>query len=308
MPKFVELHLELCRRCLLKCVHCSSDLSGLPDEPTFQIASWKQFIEASDPDYRFHVFYTGGEPLYCRDLDSWVKSAISTGRVDSLGLFTSGMLFDESSQRPESISKRYARHLKQIGVSLCYVSLYSYSSDIHDSIVKVSGAHAVTVKSIENLQSAGIDVRCHFVPMKLNTDDIESYISFVQSLGIGEIRYLRLVEHGSAENAWDAIGVDYSKQLEFAIAMHEFIEQIESPVRMTIAGFPDVFNCRPVASGIKCQAGIGLYYIDWKGQVFPCACTKNQSTKVMMNLGSGSIGLRISDFGDHSQICFQDAD
>lgn len=287
----VEIHLEICRRCWLDCIHCSSNKTESELEPSFSLDSWVNFLNNSDPELNVIVCFTGGEPLNCPTLYKWLLATSKLNNVTSVGLFTSALIKLRQNQKAEPISNNIAKDLALNGASFCYVTLHSAKHNIHDSIVGYEGSHKATVESINNLLLAGIDARVHYVPMKHTINDSYEFFHFVNELKVREVRYLRLVSHGKAKEEWHNIGLSAFEQQEKAIKSADIVRNFFPSIRLTVAGFPENFDCRPFFSGPGCQAGNTLFYIDVKGDVFGCACTKNQPEKKLTKISFGN-GLR----------------
>jgi MoaA/NifB/PqqE/SkfB family radical SAM enzyme len=120
--------------------------------------------------------------------------------------------------------------------------------------------------------SVGIKAKVHLVINSLNIDCLDETIRYFASLGVYEIRILRLVYNGNAVNNWNNIGVDYSHQNKAIVDIFNKLEKY--PVKITISGFPDMIPCRPFKGSYKCQGGTNVLYVTFEGDVYPCACTK----------------------------------
>lgn len=111
---------------------------------------------------------------------------------------------------------------------------------------------------------------------KFNDENLDDTIRYIEQIGVKEIRILRLVKNGSAIENWYEIGVSYTIQNN---AIYEIINKIDTyKTRVTVSGFPEYHPCRPSNHSYKCQAGTNLLYITYQGEVYPCACTKNQKS------------------------------
>jgi MoaA/NifB/PqqE/SkfB family radical SAM enzyme len=273
---WLEIHYEIDEPCLLKCIHCSSKKnSNVPQtNHSYFIDFLNHFAEK-----KMCIYITGGEPLLSDSLIGLLRSIKNYKQVASIGINSSGVV---SNSCP--ISTDYAVFLKKIGIAFFYISLYSYTSEVHDSITRIKGSFNNTVISIKNIIKAGIVVNIHYVPMK-KIIHIDKMLSFFNELGISEVRYLRLVKHGKAKINWGYIGLSDYEQFNIAKHMDISIKSYTN-MNLTIAGFPEFWNCRPIKSRIKCQAGISLLYIDKYGDIYPCACKKNDKAFLMGNISN----------------------
>lgn len=280
----IEIHLEIIRKCFLGCIHCSASNPREEEALRFEYKHLQSLFDNCDPDLRFVFCLTGGEPLICPDLLTWIRQIRDSGRADRIGLFTSGLVLMGKDESPKPVSEELANQLRDEGADFSYVSLYSKWPRVHDEITKVQGSHKATLDTIRNLTKVGIEVRVHYVPMKHTIDDLPIFVTFLEDNGIAEMRFLKLVYHGSAVTTWDRIGLSIKEQRSKITDLLRRRENSDSPFRITVAGFPDLIDCRPFPTGAGCQAGKGLLYIDWKGDVYPCACTKNRREQVKFNL------------------------
>ena len=143
--------------------------------------------------------------------------------------------------------------------------------------------------------------------MKYNQRGIEKVIYFLNELGVKEVRYLRLVRHGRAERNWKLIGLSKNEQSTILERAIKSITKNGLKIRITVAGFPEKWDCRPFETGEKCQAGIGLYYIDSKGRVFPCACKKRNQLYFVCNIDANNIREKLFSPGKVYNVkCLQD--
>lgn len=308
-PHQIELHLEISSGCLLNCIHCSSSwVSAESCTSVSVLNSLDSFLSTAPPDCELSICLTGGDPLLCPDLEDVLRRCASCTQVRSLGLFTSGCTTKDSTGL-FGISASFALKLAKLGVSFAYISLYSHIATNHDAITQVSGSHATTLFSIKNLVAAGIDVRIHFVPMRINLNDFYKLTALATQLGISEIRLLRLVKHGRATDNWLEIGLDFNSQKRFVQKAIEYVDACKLPIQITVAAFPQMYDCRPFPTGAHCQAGLRLFYIDHDGWVFPCACAKRQPLSALCHIAEGAAVWSTSITAEACRlVCWQDAE
>lgn len=272
MKKHYEVYLEIENRCLMDCKHCSSYEMRQLNNTEFIYPDLLKILRLIRG--KTHLYLTGGEPLLYDGLIKTIKNIKKDVPNTKIGLFTCGII-----NLPEgigSISLRDAKLLKESGVYDCYLSIYHKDERIHDFITNRPSSHKNVLKTIRNLKASGIKVKIHLVLNNFNILNIEDTISFIEQIGVDEIRLLRLVKGGSAILNWNKIGVSYDIQNE---AIYKIIDKIDTfSTKITISGFPEYYPCRPVKNSVKCQAGTNLLYITYQGEVYPCACTKNQKS------------------------------
>ncbi len=94
-----EPNVFLTAKCNGRCIYCSAK-----DED--REMTYEQAYEVISAGHNALVF-EGGEPLLCRDLESWIKKAVELG-VQDISILTNGYLL--SKERLESLLKAGARH------------------------------------------------------------------------------------------------------------------------------------------------------------------------------------------------------
>jgi MoaA/NifB/PqqE/SkfB family radical SAM enzyme len=286
-------------------MHCSSCAQEDGAMPQMNARDIWALIENSDPSLKFVICLTGGEPLIHPRLLEWIHEG--NKRTCEVGLFSSGIVGLDAARRPTPISIDGACRLRDAGVRFVYVSLHSMHAEVHDRIAGVPGSFRACLESLSHLRLASIDIRIHYVPMKPTIDELPKSLRFFAELGITELRYLRLVQHGRAATIWADIGINDYAQKDKVAEVLSFLQREPISLRFTVAGFPLLYDCRPIPSGSRCQAGKRLLYIDCGGAVYPCACVKNDPSSKLMEIAGGPklglVAIRDNSHGDH---CLQD--
>jgi MoaA/NifB/PqqE/SkfB family radical SAM enzyme len=267
LDKFYEIHFEITDKCFLDCKHCSSILMRGKMGRSVFIDDIVKLIGLLD--CKTHLYLTGGEPLFSETILEDIKFFRQNNKNMEIGLFTCGI---RDGFIPISVDMGI--HLKETGIDDCFFSIYHKDQKIHDYITNRQNAFEMTMKSISNLFKAGIKIKVNLVLNKYNYLGLDEIIKHLGNLGmINEIRLLRLVRGGNAEKNWQDLGISYEEQNSEILKIME--NKKKYALDITVAGFPDVFPCRPFANSIKCQAGISLLYVTFEGNLFPCACVKN---------------------------------
>ncbi|MBO4556319.1 MAG: radical SAM protein, partial [Elusimicrobiales bacterium] len=86
MKQRPEPNVFLTSRCNGHCIYCSAKGEDRGMTP-------EQAEEVISAGYKALVF-EGGEPLLCRDLETWIKKAVSLG-VEDISILTNGYLLTE---------------------------------------------------------------------------------------------------------------------------------------------------------------------------------------------------------------------
>ncbi|TYQ18420.1 UNVERIFIED_CONTAM: MoaA/NifB/PqqE/SkfB family radical SAM enzyme [Acetivibrio alkalicellulosi] len=265
-----EIHFEIERNCELRCKHCSSHLIRDQVKRKYTFLDIAQLIQLLNK-YSVYVFFTGGEPLLSKDISELIQH-VSIQPIDThVGLFTSGITSNKEGNL-ESITNERARKMHSIGLEMCYVSVYSYDSVIHDSMTNIQSSHLLTNNAMKNLLKEGIDVKFNSVIYSDNENDIDGILEYANFIGASEVRLLKLIQHGNAKKNWDELCLTHNKHCNILI---NYLNRQNFFPQITISGYPQIAPCRPFDSSRGCEAGVRLLYITYLGDVFPCACTKN---------------------------------
>ena len=270
MDKFYELQFEIETACLLDCVHCSSANSRLLAKRQYSDEDILRVLELFHGETR--VILTGGEPLLYNHIFELCKQISLKSPLSKIGIYTTGNI---ENMRP--IDEPMAHQLKALQVDECYFSIYSTSPDVHDTWTQKAGSFLNTIDSIASLKKVGILSKAHLVLNRHNINSVQEIICFCESIGMDEVRILKLAPAGNAQTNWNNISLQLYRQ-------DNIIKQIVSSrnefmISITVAGYPTIMPCRNFPNAKVCQAGINLLYIDSYGDVYPCACAKANTEK-----------------------------
>lgn len=271
-----ELHFELEPNCILACKHCSSQ--AIKQEVLqFNREDVLRLVNAVNP---LEIYFTGGEPLLFRDLLPLFSDISSQFPDCKLGLFTTGILQNNGCLVPIGLDT--LTQLYQSGLRVCYVSLYSDEENWHDYMTGTAGSFGKTVQAIRNMHLAGIDVRINLVVTRFSASRLKTIIEFVSGLDVSEVRLLKLIRHGNATDYWDTIGISDQEYLETITSIYSCRKKLG--IRITFSSIPKLAPCRPMENSCGCQARKKLLYVTLNGNIFPCACVKNDTAFLICNL------------------------
>lgn len=271
-----ELHFELEPNCILACKHCSSQAIK-KEVLQFNREDVLRLVKAVNP---LEIYFTGGEPLLFRDLLPLFSGISSQFPECRLGLFTTGIIQNNGCLVPVGLDT--LTQLYQSGLRVCYVSLYSDEEKWHDYMTGTAGSFGKTVQAIKNMYVAGIDVRINLVVTRFSASRIRNIIDFVSDLKVSEVRLLKLVQHGNATDYWDKIGISDQEYLETITSIYSCRK--EFGIRITFSSIPKLAPCRPIENSCGCQARKKLLYVTMSGNIYPCACVKNETSFLICDL------------------------
>ena len=150
IPKPYSAWIEVCTVCNLRCIHCYNGTQQqiFMSEPDFRLVCEKL------ADYGIRsVQLIGGEPLCHPVCELLLKTAAD--HFDSVSLYTNGTL----------LTVPMCKALKQANASVS-LSVYSYESDMHDTVTGIGGSHRKTEQALSLLQQYGIPYHTNAVRMK----------------------------------------------------------------------------------------------------------------------------------------------
>lgn len=271
-----ELHFELEPNCILTCKHCSSQTIK-KESIQYEEKDVLRLVKAVNPS---EIYFTGGEPLLFQHLLPLFYNITLQFPACKLGLFTTGIIQKGGCLVP--VESDYLKLLYRAGLRVCYVSLYSDQEKWHDYMTNTIGSFVKTVKAIRNMIAVGIDARINLVVTQFNFSRIRDIINFVSELKVSEVRLLKLIQHGNASNCWDMIGLSDQEYLQTITSIYSSRETLAP--RITFSSIPKLDSCRPLSNSCGCQARINLLYVTLRGDIFPCACVKNDTAYSICNL------------------------
>ena len=156
------------------------------------------------------------------------------------------------------------KDLKERGLSKIMFNLQSYDSSRYDEIMGTTCRFDIVKASIKNAIEAGIYTEIHFVPMKINVDDIDGIVELARKMNVNKVSFLKLVPHGRA---------DKNKQLiqlseEETIKLRNKLSGIKSEaIRIGIPLSLDF-------DSDFCHAASSKLYIKFDGTVYGCEAFK----------------------------------
>lgn len=263
---------ETTRACNLECPHCraSAESQSSPFDLTTDEA--KRFIEKAASFSRPILVFSGGEPLLREDIYELVKYAADLGLKPALA--TNAAL----------ITKDIAMRLKENGIRIAAVSIYGASQEAHDGFCGRLGAFEKTLKGVEHLRNAGIDLQINTTITKKNLGELESIGDFALGQKAAAYHVFFLVPTGRGKS----LEGDEMSPVEYEDAFNRLYDlQLNLPLRIKATCAPHYYRVArqrsilsrfPLSRGERirvgdtkgCLAGQGVCFISHKGEVFGC--------------------------------------
>lgn len=255
-----QISVEIIHKCPNNCIHCSSFSSPLCKD-FIPINIIYEIIEGAKKIGTEILSISGGEPFLHKDLVLIVERAKKEGI--KVYIYTSGIYLDEFGQI-NSLPQNVLSALKKVGVDRIIFDLPAINENVYDRFMGTKGRLKYVLKSIDLTKELGIFSEIHFVPTKINIDEIEAVISYAKKRKIDRVSFLGLVPHGRAkENALQLyLSANETSELK------EKLSSIQSDfIRIGI----------PLQIGdveYQCYAGIGKLCVRYDGKVFGCEAFK----------------------------------
>ncbi len=263
-----ELQFEIETSCSLNCIHCSSLEMRQQEMRSYTDDDLLNFVKLFESS--LHIYFTGGEPINYSRLPFLCNEIQNNTYNAKIGIYSTG-----NHSKQLYINEDFAKELKKSGIVDCYFSIYSDMEEEHDDWTGTKGSFINTLASINSIKKVGIIPKAHIVLTRVNYAKIDRVIEFSKSLGIMDVRILRLTSCGAAKNNWNEIGIPLGKQNQ--IIEYLINNKQKYSINLSFAGYPLLSPCRPFKDAKGCEAGIKLLYIDIFGDIYPCACSKGHN-------------------------------
>jgi len=259
-----QIRVELTHDCPLNCLHCSACANGNnPSQLSMECVTRviRDFARMGGKE----VVITGGEPLVYPGLLKVLELSNSVG-LKSI-LYTSGTIRERDERR--CICNGELVRIKPL-LSRIVFSLYSPNEARHNRITQTRNSFEITINSIKKAINLGILTEVHFVPMKINYEDLPGVAELCNLLGVHKTRVLRFVPHGR--------GKGYVDDLLPTADDYRIIAQL---IEMTNSKYPGLLNIGAAFSALipdvsnACSAAMGKIVLTADGYIAPCDGFKN---------------------------------
>lgn len=256
-----EIKVELTKRCLLSCIHCSSDASLGDHIQLSQEVVLSLIRQAAELRVKSIVF-SGGEPLLWPWLVDAVKACKSYGVKSSI-YSTGNGTSDDSTKEIIELTKH--------GLGKAIFSLYSPIKNQHESITRKLGSYNKTLSVIRALKNSDLEREIHFIPFKINYKEFSHLIEFAEQLGISRVHVLRFVPQGRGiilKNSREVL-----KHTE-TIELRNDISRCRENIKVDI-GVGSPYNILILNKDTECRAAREVLCIGPNGNIYPCDAFKN---------------------------------
>ncbi len=266
-----EVSVEITRTCANNCIHCSS-MSNDRCLETLSFTKFKEIVTDAKALGARTICFSGGEPFLHNNIVEMIKY-VSSLNMQSY-VYTGGIVFDDEKRR-SSINKKILLSIADYVTKIIF-NIEAAKEETYDCIMGTKGCFPLLLKSIEETVGCSIVAEAHFVPMRINIDEINDVVRLCTNYSISKLSFLRLVLHGRAKIN--------RKQIELSMENYDSVrntlkllrEQAKIDIRI---GLPLDFK----SSCVQCEAACGKLNISYDGTVFPCEVFKNDEPGIVQN-------------------------
>jgi radical SAM protein with 4Fe4S-binding SPASM domain len=132
-----------------------------------------------------HVVFTGGEPTLRNDLPELIAHAEQNGQIT--GINTNGRRLSD---------RLYVDSLVNAGLDHVQITLESYDSVVHDTMVRTPGAWKQTVAGIRNVLETPLYVMTNTTMLAVNRHTLSRTLEFLAEIGVPTIGLNALIYSG----------------------------------------------------------------------------------------------------------------
>ena len=272
-----EISIEIIRKCPNRCIHCSSfSTENCSEVIPFELFK-KVVVEAKKIGLKT-VCFSGGEPFLHPDIVKMVEF-VHNQEINSY-IYSSGIYMDNSNIRgpiPHEILVQIANKVTKI-----IYNIEAAEENAYDMIMGTHGCFGFLRESIRRSVDIGIIVEGHFVPNRINKDQIEQTLKYCTDLGISKVSFLRLVSHGRAYENRDKLLLTNSDLLKVEKSLIGIKNRNTYNIRI---GVPLLGETEEY----YCEAANGKLNIRYDGKVFPCEVFKNNRVEPLIDCEPGNI-------------------
>lgn len=264
-----EISIEITRKCTNNCVHCSS-MSTEKCTEMLDFTKFKEIVSDAKKLGAKTICFSGGEPFLHKDIVEMIRY-VSSLKMQSY-IYTSGIVFDDNNERT-SLSREILSSISPYVTKIIF-NIEAANEKTYDLVMGTKGCFQYLLTSISEAKKCSILLEAHFVPMKVNINEIYDVVNLCEKKSISKLSFLRLVTHGRAK--LNISHIELSNDEYNMIKNNLVLLKKHSKIDIRI-GLPLELE----KSCIKCEAACGKLNINYNGIVFPCEVFKNDETGII---------------------------
>jgi len=251
-----RMDIALTYRCNNACSHCYNDRPR--DYPELTTNEWFKIIDRLWNLGIPHIVFTGGEPTLRDDLPALIHHAEENGQIT--GINTNGRKLADPL---------YVDALLNAGLDHVQITLESHIPEIHDRMVRHSGAWEQTVSGIRNVIATRLYVMTNTTMLTQNCETIPQTLSFLAKLGVPTVGLNALIYSGLGKTAGTGLS---EKELNPLLSI---AKEITSANGQKLIWYTPTQYCNfdPIDAGLGvkgCTAALYNMCLEPDGSVIPC--------------------------------------
>ena len=183
-----RLDLALTYRCNNDCAHCYNvehPSAALKGKGELSADAWKKVLDRAWELGIPHIIFTGGEPTLREDLPELIAHAEQNGQITGL-----------NTNARRLADKGYVDGLVKAGLDHVQITLESSDSGIHDRMVQSQGAHAQTVRGLQNALASPLYVMTNTTMLQTNRHTLPATLDFLAETGVPTVGLNALIHSG----------------------------------------------------------------------------------------------------------------
>jgi len=244
----LSVQIDVTYRCNERCVHCYLDHVDHGEMTTAEI---RDLLDQLNEAGVFFVTFSGGEVLMRMDFFPILEYARS-------------LSFDvKIKTNAFMIREKQADRIRELGVRMVQVSIYSHRPEVHDAITKLPGSLKRSVAGIRLLQSRGLKVIIGNVLMRTTLNDYPGVIALAKELGVEFTIDPTITPKMDGDRSVLSLGIG-GDDLRQVFRNGDLVGNVEEFCAPPPAVDDDALD------GLPCSAGHTACYISPYGDVYPC--------------------------------------
>lgn len=255
-----QISIEIVHKCPNKCLHCSS-FSDINCKMKIETEKVKEIIDSAVKLNTETVSISGGEPFLHEGILEIVRYAKKNGI--KVFIYTSGIMLNKQGE-VSCLTTDILKKLCDVLVDKIIFDLPAIDEPVYDEFMGTKGYQPLVLSSIKNTQNLGIFTEIHFVPTKINLNQVDKVLDYVNKNKIDKISFLGLVPHGRALENTKKLYLDEVDNCSLKNKLKHISQQ---NVRI---GIP----LQDIENECYCYAGVNKLCVRYDGKVFGCEAFK----------------------------------
>jgi MoaA/NifB/PqqE/SkfB family radical SAM enzyme len=245
-------------------LHCSQDAGPFRSE-SLSLEKALEIVREARTLGADTIAISGGEPLCSPNLIPICEFAKSLGL--RVFVYTAGSITEKNRLAP--INDTLAQNLARLGVDRIIVNLQAANRELHDKVTGRRGSYDNVISSVRKLVSVGLRVEIHFVPMKINFQELPKVVNLAYELGVAQVNVIRFVPQGRGFRNISILQLGREEYESFAQVVILAVRESKVPIRVS-----EAFAFLHLKSEYQCMAGRKKIVVSGDGAVCPCSAFK----------------------------------